>query len=192
MGRNRLMPKAKKKEHDFTLVLAGTGGLPDGAEDALFEAGCDDATIIVRSGRVFLSFIREAASLRDAILSAIRDVRKADIGAEVLRVDSPDLVTQADIARRIGQSRQSVHQLATGTRGPGGLPPPAGDDGPVWQWHEVAAWQARHGMVADEVSRDAAEVAAINAALAWYAFSISDTTAPDMLSSLLRPVAAAG
>ena len=43
-------------EHEFVLVLCDTPELTTEAEDALFEAGCDDATISVRSGRVFVPF----------------------------------------------------------------------------------------------------------------------------------------
>jgi hypothetical protein len=84
---------------------------------------------------VFLTFSRTAASLKEAIFSAIGDVRKANIGADVLRVDVCNLVTQADIARKIGRTRQLVHQYITGVRGPGGFPSPACDitDGdPLW------------------------------------------------------------
>lgn len=45
-------------EHDFVLALTGVSELSQEQEDALFEAGCDDATISIRSGRVFLSFSR--------------------------------------------------------------------------------------------------------------------------------------
>src|SRR5712692_6543367 len=119
--------KAKKeceKEYDFTLVLTGFTELSSATEHALFEAGCDDATLSVRFGRVYLTFSRPAPTLKDAILSAIRDVRKAKIGADVLRVDNCDLITQSDVARRIGRSRQLVNQYITGSRGPGGFPPP--------------------------------------------------------------------
>src|SRR5487761_1677044 len=112
-------------EHDFTLVLTGVRELTREVLDALYEAGCDDATIASRSGRIVATFSRTAPSLKDAILSALQCVRKANIGADVLRVDYCNLVTQADIARKIERSRQLVHQYWTGARGPGGFPPPA-------------------------------------------------------------------
>jgi hypothetical protein len=135
--------KPKPEEFEFTLALSGIHDVTSEVEDALYEAGCDDATLTVRSGRVFLTFSRMASSLKDAILSAIKDVRNAGIGADVLRLDVCDLVTQADIARKIGRSRQQVHQFIQGTRGPGGFPPPAGsvtDHSPLWFWAEVAEW----------------------------------------------------
>jgi hypothetical protein len=160
--------KAIEREHDFTLVITGITELIPEAEDALFEAGCDDATLSVRHGRVFLTFSRTATSMKDAILSAIRDVRKADVGADVLRVDICDLVTQAEIARRIGRSRQLVHQYLTGARGPGGFPAPACDldEGtPLWSWCEMADWFWRNDMIKEDTLRESNEVAAINAVL---------------------------
>jgi hypothetical protein len=50
-------------------------------ENALFEARCDDATVAIYAGRMPLDFARSAPTLKDAILSAIEDVRKAKIGA---------------------------------------------------------------------------------------------------------------
>ena len=47
-----------EQEHDFALVLDGITDLTTQMEDALYEAGCDDATICVRAGRVFLTFSR--------------------------------------------------------------------------------------------------------------------------------------
>lgn len=65
---------------EFTLELSTPGPLDDGAADALFEAGCDDSTVSSRGGRVFLDFDREAATLADAVRSAIADVRAAGVG----------------------------------------------------------------------------------------------------------------
>jgi hypothetical protein len=160
--------KTSEREYDFTLVLTGLTELPVGAEDALFEAGCDDSTISVRFGRVFLSFSRLAPSLKDAILSAIQDIKKANIGADVLRVDACDLVTQSDIARKIERSRQLVHQYVTGVRGPGDFPAPirdVSDEAPLWSWCEVARWLFQNDMVKEDVVREATELAAINTVL---------------------------
>ncbi len=160
--------KARESVYDFTLVLTGITELAPEAEDALFEAGCDDATISVHSGRVFLTFSRVAPSLKEAVLSAIRNVKKANIGADVLRVDICNLVTQADIARKIGRSRQLIHQYIAGVRGPGGFPGPACDisDGtPLRYWCEVASWLRQNDMIKEDVLREAQEGAVINSVL---------------------------
>ncbi len=154
-----------ERERDFTLVLTGIVNLTSDVENALLGAGCDDGTIAIRSGRAFITFSRRAPSMKDAVLSAIGDVRNAGVGADVLRVDYCNLVTQADIARRIDRSRQLVHQYMIGERGPGGFPPPAcgiTDNAPLWRWCEVAYWLWQNNMVREDVLRDAEEVELIN------------------------------
>ena len=158
-------------EHDFTLVLADPIELTDEIECALYDAGCDDATISVRAGRLFITFSRVGESLKAAILTAIENVRKANIGTDVLRVDYCNLVTQADIARKIGRTRQMVHQYIIGVRGPGGFPPPACEicDGQfLWFWCEVAFWLWENSMVKEDVLRDAEEVEVINNVLEFH------------------------
>ena len=154
-----------KREYEFELVLTNVPELTTEVEDSLYEAGCDDATLSVQFGRMFLSFSREAPSLKDAILSAIRDVKKANIGAEVIRVGVCDLVTQAEIARRLGRARQVVHQYITGQRGPGGFPAPVCSKPPLWAWREVASWLGQNDMIKPEAVREAEQTAIINSAL---------------------------
>ena len=162
---NNMPKKQCECEYDFTLVLMGISDLSQEVVDALYEAGCDDGTLSMRSGRPYITFSRSAPSIKDAILSAIGNVRNAEIGADVLRVDYCNLVTQADIARKIGRSRQLVHQYMIGQRGPGGFPPPAcgiTDKIPLWYWCEVAYWLYDNNIVREEVLRDAQEVETIN------------------------------
>ncbi len=160
--------KACECEHDFTLVLTGIAELTPEVENAVFNAGCDDATLSIRSGRAYMTFSRTAESMKDAIFSAIQAVRNAGIGADVMRVDYCNLVTQADIARKIGVSRQVINNYIAGKRGPGGFPPPAcdiTDDSPLWYWCEVAYWLYQNDMIREEVLRDAQEVSIINSVL---------------------------
>ncbi len=153
------------REHDFALVLAGIKELTSEVEDALFEAGCDDATLSVRRGRFFLTFSRVAPTIKDAILSAIQNVKAAKCGFEVLRVDNCNLVTQSDIARRADIPRQLVHQYIKGERGPGNFPSPACDiceESPLWYWCEVAHWMWENNYIKENVVRDAEYLQVIN------------------------------
>ncbi len=54
-------------------------------ENALLEAGCDDALIVVIDGELRLDFDREAASFDEAINSAISDIEKA--GGRVTHIE---------------------------------------------------------------------------------------------------------
>lgn len=151
--------------HEFTLVLDGVIEITAKLENALFESGCDDATLTMRNGRAFLLFSREAPSLTDAVLSAIRDVARSELGVSVLRVDESQLVTQADIARRLGWSRQLVHQYVTGVRGPKRFPPPVGQLTPrvmLWYWCDVARWLKTHGLADGPNIQEAWQISLIN------------------------------
>ena len=105
--------------YEFTLVIETQAGLDDGLEDALFEAGCDDATLSFRKGIAYLDFDREAEDLESAIISAIQQVEQTGLNLWVKRVEPSDLVTSAEIARRLDRSRQSIQQLISGARGEG-------------------------------------------------------------------------
>lgn len=103
-------------EYEFTLKFR----LPDSALepetfiDALAEAGCDDATVgLGQCGRIALAFTRQAANALDAIVSAVRAVRKAIPGAELIEA-SPDLVGLTDVADLMGCTRQNVRKLMLG------------------------------------------------------------------------------
>ncbi len=77
-------------------------------------------------------------------------------------------LTQAEIGRKIGKSRQAVHQYIRGDCGPGGFPQPVrkGASGqPVWQWCSVAQWLCQHDMAPSGLLRDAEAVDTINCVL---------------------------
>jgi len=161
-------PDTGDREHDFALILSGVQELTTEVEDALYSAGCDDATVSMQYGCIYMEFSRRAPSLKDAILSAIRDVRQARIGAVVWRVDSCDLITPAEIARRIGRTRQLVHQYITGVRGPGHFPAPdcnLTEGQPLWAWCAVSYWLSQNDMIRPEELRNAEILATINTAL---------------------------
>lgn len=74
------MPK-----YEFIVYLANVNEITEEAADALFEAGCDDASPASRDGVVWSTFHREAPSLEHAIRSAISDVNK--VGFQVQRIE---------------------------------------------------------------------------------------------------------
>lgn len=76
------------KEHEFTLVL--TADPDDQQADNLYGA-FNDGTISTIAGIPQIHFHREAASLEEAIRSAVGDVRSA--GFDVQRVEMhPDML----------------------------------------------------------------------------------------------------
>lgn len=100
-------------EIEFELIFA----LPEGEHeafdlmDAVFEAGFEDA--IVGTGVPgMLGIALEAASDRaeDAILDAARAIQKQLPAGSVLREVRPDLVSLADVAKRLEVTRQSLQK----------------------------------------------------------------------------------
>lgn len=131
------------KTVEFTLVLETSGAMIDSLEDAIHEAGCHDATLSFRNGIVYLNFDRLAEHLESGIISAIRDLERAKVPIFAVRIEPSDLVTAAEIARRLNRSRQSVQQLITGARSDGDFPVPvAGITAKtmIWSWKEVIEW----------------------------------------------------
>ena len=43
-----------ESEHDFALILGGVAELTSSVEDALFNAGCDDATLSMQYGLLYM------------------------------------------------------------------------------------------------------------------------------------------
>jgi hypothetical protein len=78
--------------------------------ERLGEAGCADAVLGTgQPGRVALDFTREARSVKDAIISALRDVKKVLPNAELIEVTQPE-------THRSVRSRQRVSGIAHGGR----------------------------------------------------------------------------
>lgn len=154
-----------EREFDFALIVGGVSDLTQMVEDALFNAGCDDATLSIQYGLLYMQFSRRSKSIQQAIFSAIHDIRRANIGAEVLRVDECNLVTASEIARRIQRSRQLIYQYIKGERGPGAFPAPEfylAEGAPLWAWCEVSYWFAQNDILRPEEGWNAEVVAAIN------------------------------
>lgn len=127
-------------EYSFTLTyrLTEDAGDVDEIVERLGASGCDDALIgLGQPGRIGLEFIREAHSAREAMVSALGDVKRA-IPAATLIEASPDLVGLSDVAQVVGLSRQNMRKLMVNA---GGFPSPvhAGST-VVWHLADILAW----------------------------------------------------
>jgi hypothetical protein len=84
----------------------------DDLVDRLGQSGCTDALVgIGLPGRLALDFAREAASAETAILTAIKDVKRAVPSATLVEV-GPDVVGLSDIADLLDVTRQNVRKFA--------------------------------------------------------------------------------
>lgn len=80
---------AEKDVFAFTLRLSGAARVSDEIEDTLFEAGCSDALLRQCDGQLFLDFDREAGSIFEAVISAIKAVESCNLGLSVVEVIPP-------------------------------------------------------------------------------------------------------
>lgn len=139
---------------DFTFIV-GTDPHAENFEDTFIEAGCDDATFILRRAALAISFDREGETYKDAVLSAYKDIRSA--GAEIIRFEPDFLVSSSDIAERAGLSRAAVDNYAKGQRRDDFPRPDArfSAKSPLWDWVAVSRWLATQGMIEESEYRHA-------------------------------------
>ncbi len=128
-------------QYDFTLKFAL--GRPDADPkyflESLAKEGCDDALIgLGRTGRIALTFTREAPSAHDAILSALSDVKRSIPDAKLVEA-GPDLLGLTDIAELLGFSRQNMRMLMI--RSGADFPSPVHEGKPsIWRLAKVLMW----------------------------------------------------
>lgn len=151
-------------EYVFTLKyqLADHDSDSDAIVERLGAAGCDDALVGVgQPGRLALEFSREADNAREAVRTALADVKNAVPAARLIEA-SPDLVGLTDVADIVGVSRQAMRKLMVAHRGVFPMPVHEGSAS-IWHLAEVLDWlKARGGYQIDtgilEVARVALEV----------------------------------
>jgi hypothetical protein len=75
------------KTYEFDVLLEDVLEVTDDQADRLFAAGCDDGTPAGCDGVAWIHFDREAASLEEAILSAIAQVQAAGFVVSKVELD---------------------------------------------------------------------------------------------------------
>jgi hypothetical protein len=83
------MSEIATRVYDFTLTLAGVDELTVEVADALYETGCDDASLHSAGTTIYLDFHREASSLGDAIGSAVKAVEAAGFSVARVEMEAP-------------------------------------------------------------------------------------------------------
>jgi hypothetical protein len=150
------------RQPQFSLVV--DQDVDESAQEALTER-CRDATIAGTPDRpnAVISFDRDAPTLTDAIVSAVRDLDA--IGLQAVSVRDDDLVTVAMIAERVGRSREAVRLWAVGRTGAGSFPVPVDVrlGMAYYRWSQVTPWLRERMGVA--VADPEPVLAAVNLAL---------------------------
>ena len=109
-----------EREFEFELVFALPEGSPDeeAVLDALYEAGCDDATVgLGKRGAIGLAFVRRGADPETVIREATAQAKAGLPEGALLREARPDLVSLADVAARMRVTRQALQKRR--------MPPPS-------------------------------------------------------------------
>jgi hypothetical protein len=73
------------KTYEFDVMLKDLSEVTDDQADRLFAAGCDEGTPASCDGQAWIHFDKEAASLEEAIRSAVAQIRAA--GFQVSKVE---------------------------------------------------------------------------------------------------------
>jgi hypothetical protein len=176
--------------YNFSLIVEGPDLQTDEAQDALFEAGCSDATIGSVDGVQYLEFDREAGSYGMALTSSIKDLERAIRGIRVVHVEPDELVTASEIAKRVNRTRESIRLLISGERGPGDFPPPVThlrSRTRLWRWPDVLRWFATRyedefGEVLVRIHENPYLTASLNALLSYRRYR--DSLSPEEQKAL--------
>ncbi|QIW15746.1 hypothetical protein A4G20_05080 [Pasteurellaceae bacterium RH1A] len=130
--------------YHFSILIRDANKATEALEDRLFEAGCDDALICFNNQTVYLEFDREAETAKEAIESAMSDIRAA--GFKDLILQESGVSSLAEIASRAGLTRAAISNYARGKRGEGFPMPVYGvaSGSPLYSWREVANWLYEH------------------------------------------------
>jgi predicted transcriptional regulator len=161
---------------NFSLSIIASGLDVNAADsfERLFEAGCDDATISVQKGLFVIDFDRDANSFKEALVSAIHDVKRA--GARIDRIEPDYLVNASDIASRMGATRAAVSLYASGKRGRC-FPAPVArvtTDSPLWDWVEVSEWLVQEKKLSQEAVEEAHLIREMNRVIARSHMQLSE------------------
>lgn len=81
------------KTYEFDVILKDISEGSDEQADKLFAAGCDDGTPAGCNGMAWVHFDREAASLEEAIASAVAQVQAAGLTVAKVELDAAGAVS---------------------------------------------------------------------------------------------------
>lgn len=138
-------------DFNFELIFKLTDGEnPENYIDALYDAGCDDATLSTGApGYIGLKFTRESDNVIDAVTSAIENVKEAISHAELERAE-PFLQNLTELAFEFGFTKQNLQKYASGNASKKLAPfphPYIKGKTSYWKVSAIALWLHEEGIV---------------------------------------------
>ena len=159
------------KEYDFSIVAHSSRDLDADlvieVANKLYDLGADDCTVSSQNNAVIVSFDREAISYKDAVMSAIKQMKTLTY-LTIKSVDAGEFVGLSDAADLSDLSRSALSKFSKGERGKGQFPTPylrLSGKAPLYDWAEVAEWLESQGLVDSELVENATTTRLINTAL---------------------------
>jgi hypothetical protein len=76
------------KTYEFNVILKDLSEVTDDQADRLFTAGCDEGTPASCDGVAWIHFEKEAASLEEAIRSAVAQIQAAGFQVSKVELDA--------------------------------------------------------------------------------------------------------
>ena len=158
--------------------------LPHGEDpDQYFEAletTCSDAMIgSGQNGYIAFDFTREAKSAKDAIYSAMKDIKKIISGAVLIEA-SPDLLGISDAAIRLDVSRQYMRKLMTNKSS---ITPEPVHQGSTVIYHFDEIIKYIQTMTKRDIENSVLEIAETNKKVNLYRQLINSVDSPDTKSN---------
>ncbi|MGM0506850.1 MAG: hypothetical protein ACQER4_06655 [Bacteroidota bacterium] len=128
--------------------------------------------IHIRGDSPYLIIRRKDISMRDAALQSIEEICRACVGFNqfpVVSIEPGDIVSQAEIARRLRRSNESIRLYTINERGGGGFPEPLSGRANrplVWSWAEVIWWATNRILINHpRIVENAVDIKSVNMAL---------------------------
>lgn len=89
-------PVADQPAYAFTVVLEGDELPGRDVIDAIYVEGCDDSVLSFQNGEFMADFLRQGPSLREAVTTALWDLRAGGVVPIAVRTEDPALQSEVD------------------------------------------------------------------------------------------------
>ena len=170
------------KTYEFTLNVGGISIHSNedliGVSKALYAGACEDAFVSSVDEAMYIEFEREAPSMQEALIRAIKDVESTvDYKLVVTSVDG-DYVSLGEASLITGVKKSTLTKYKKGNFGGGNFPSPArkaAKKDPLWRLLDIAEWLYQKNKINKELLITAKTITVVNTALDNRLFKADNT-----------------